>query len=179
MRHEVSAEIAFCWGSHGHGAADVGRLVALRTLHQVKLDGFALIQRTIAIFLDRGKVHEYVFSSGPLDKAVAFRSVKPLDCSLLSHSELLFVVTTMTLSGAALGEPSLRQRVLSDWPFAACPWHKGMGSRVLRPALTALAAQSSGALFPAVLQTAWHETHPTQIQPTMTGEHLSSLLSTG
>lgn len=74
-------------------AADVGRLIPLGTRDQVEFDRFAFIERSIAIFLDRGKVHEYIFSSGPLDKAVPFRSVKPLHCSLLSHSNSFRLVT--------------------------------------------------------------------------------------
>lgn len=44
-------------------ADDVRRLEAFRPLEQVKLDCLTLIQSAVAILLDRGEVHEYIFPS--------------------------------------------------------------------------------------------------------------------
>ena len=66
-------------------ADDVGCLEAFRSLQQIKLHGLTFIQSTIAVFLNGGKVNEHVFSGGPLDEAVSFSPVEPLDCTLLSH----------------------------------------------------------------------------------------------
>ena len=44
-------------------ADDVRRLKAFRALEQVKLDCLALVQSAIAVLLDRGEVHEYIFPS--------------------------------------------------------------------------------------------------------------------
>jgi len=58
-------------------------------LKQIELDGFALIQRAVAVLLDGGEMNEDIFPCGPLDKTVSFSPVEPLYCSLLSHNELL------------------------------------------------------------------------------------------
>jgi len=69
----------------GLSAADVCCLEAFRSLEQVELNRFALVQCAIAIFLDGGEMNENVFTRGPLDEAVSFGPVKPLYCTLLSH----------------------------------------------------------------------------------------------
>lgn len=79
----------------------VGRLEALGALQQVKLHRFALVERAIAVFLNSGKMHKYVFSGGALDKAISFRPVKPLDCPLLSHKNSFRLVK---YSSAAFAE---------------------------------------------------------------------------
>ena len=63
----------------------VSCLEAFRPLQQVKLNGLALVECSIAIFLYRGEVDENIFASGPLNESVAFRPVEPLYCTLLSH----------------------------------------------------------------------------------------------
>jgi len=44
-------------------ADDVCRLKAFGALEQVKLDCLTLIQSAVAVLLDRGEVHEYIFPS--------------------------------------------------------------------------------------------------------------------
>src|SRR4029077_6334427 len=80
------------WQRFGSGlkASDVRRLKALRAFEQIELYSFTFVQCAISVFLDRGKMDEDVLASGALDKSVALRSVKPLDSSLLSHSETPF-----------------------------------------------------------------------------------------
>jgi hypothetical protein len=58
---------------------------AFGTLHELVFDGFALIESPVTIFLNRGKVDKDVLSGRALNEAIAFGSVKPLDCSLLFH----------------------------------------------------------------------------------------------
>jgi hypothetical protein len=71
------------------GADDVARLEPLGALQQIELHGFALVQRTITILLNRGEMNENILPSGPLNKSVSFGPVEPLYCTLLSHNELL------------------------------------------------------------------------------------------
>ena len=76
-----------------------GKTVTLRALHcppespwaleQVELDCFAFIQRTIAVLLNGGEVHEHVLTRGALDESVSLRPVEPLHSPLLSHKKLL------------------------------------------------------------------------------------------
>jgi len=58
---------------------------ALGPLHEFIFHCFSLIQSPVAIFLDSGKVDEYVFPSRALNEAIAFGSVKPLHSSLFFH----------------------------------------------------------------------------------------------
>src|SRR5689334_3760557 len=58
---------------------------ALGTFQKLILHRFALVKGPVAIFLDSGKMHKDVFSGRPLNEAIAFGSVEPLDCSLLFH----------------------------------------------------------------------------------------------
>ena len=103
------------------GADDVTRLEALGALQQIELDGFALIQRAVAVLLDGGEMNEDIFPCGPLDKTVSFSPVKPLYCSLLSHNELLSPLPRLEFP--MLGEA---RALLS--PLKAC----GRTGRVLR-----------------------------------------------
>jgi hypothetical protein len=51
-------------GAIQQGALDadyVRSLVTLGAFQQVELDGFALVQSAIAVLLDGGKMHEYIF----------------------------------------------------------------------------------------------------------------------
>jgi hypothetical protein len=71
------------------GADYVSRLEPLGALQQIKLHGFALIQRAVTILLDGGEMNEDIFPCGPLDETISFSPVKPLHSTLLSHNELL------------------------------------------------------------------------------------------
>src|SRR5579863_6650518 len=76
-------------GTRRLAAADVRCLEALRPFQQVELDGLALVESAIAVFLDGGEVDENIFTRGPLDETVSFCPVEPLYCTLLSHKVLL------------------------------------------------------------------------------------------
>ena len=58
---------------------------AFGTFLKLILHCLAFVKGPVAIFLDSGKVHKDVFAGRPLNEAIAFGSVKPLDCSLLFH----------------------------------------------------------------------------------------------
>jgi hypothetical protein len=69
---------------------DVGGLEAFRSLGEVELDGFALVQTAITVLLDRRKMYEHILARGTLDESVTFGSVKPLDCPFFSHNPTPF-----------------------------------------------------------------------------------------
>jgi len=64
---------------------DVCRLKAFGALEQIELHGLTFIQGAVAVLLDRGEVHEHIFSRGALDEPISLRPVEPLHCSFLSH----------------------------------------------------------------------------------------------
>ena len=66
-------------------ADDVGRLKAFGAFQQIKLNGLALVQGAVAVFLDRGKVYEHIFPRRALDESISLRPVEPLHCTFLSH----------------------------------------------------------------------------------------------
>jgi len=61
---------------------NVRGLQALGATDNFELDRLAVVQGLVAIRLDRGEVHEYIFSGLALDETKALAGVKPLDCSL-------------------------------------------------------------------------------------------------
>ena len=61
---------------------NVSGLQALRAADDFKLDRLAVVQRLVAIRLDRGKMDENVLSALTLDEAKALAGIEPLDCSL-------------------------------------------------------------------------------------------------
>ncbi len=61
---------------------NVRGLQALGAADDFELDRLAVVQRLVAIRLDRGEMYEYIFPGLALDEAKAFAGVKPLDCSL-------------------------------------------------------------------------------------------------
>ena len=70
---------------------DVRRLQALGAADDFEFDRLAVIQRLVAIRLDRGKMYEYIFPGLTLDEAKAFAGVEPLYCSLFfAHFVVLF-----------------------------------------------------------------------------------------
>src|SRR5215470_19930160 len=70
---------------------NVRGLQALGAADDFELDRLAVVQRLVAIRLDRGEVDENVLSGLALDEAKALAGVKPLDCSLFfAHCFLLF-----------------------------------------------------------------------------------------
>jgi hypothetical protein len=85
----VTARVGKIEESEALSADDVSRLEPLRSLQQVELYGFALVQRAVTVLLDRGEMNEDILPCGPLDKPVSLSPVEPLDCALLSHKKLL------------------------------------------------------------------------------------------
>src|SRR5678815_2624113 len=63
---------------------------SLRSLQQIKLHGLSFVEGAVSVLLDRGKMNKYVFTRGALDKSISLCPVKPLYCSLLSHSTAPF-----------------------------------------------------------------------------------------
>src|SRR4051794_38802622 len=75
------------------GNANVLSLGTLGALGEVELDLLVLVQRLVAVCLDRGEVNEHVLAAAVLsDEAEALFSVEPLD-STLSHD--LFPLLTL------------------------------------------------------------------------------------
>ena len=54
-----------------------------------ELDRIAFVQRLVSVLLDRGEVHEYILTSGTLDKPVSLRSVEPLDHAIFLQENSL------------------------------------------------------------------------------------------
>ena len=70
---------------------NVRGLQALGAADDFEFDRLAVIQRLVAIRLDRGKMYEYIFPGLALDEAKAFAGVEPLYCSLFfAHFVILF-----------------------------------------------------------------------------------------
>jgi len=62
---------------------DVLGLQSFRALLYFEFDLLSFIQRFISVGLNGGKMDEHVLSRLALDKSIAFRSVEPLDRTLL------------------------------------------------------------------------------------------------
>ena len=63
----------------------VGSLQALGATHDLELNGLALIERAIAVGLNRREMDENVLAALALDESKALAGVKPLHCSLFFH----------------------------------------------------------------------------------------------
>jgi len=72
------------------GADDVAGLEAFGAFEQIELHGLTLVERAVAVLLDRGEVYKNVLTRGALDETISFRPVEPLHCSLLSHRKTPF-----------------------------------------------------------------------------------------
>jgi hypothetical protein len=55
----------------------------------IKLDAIAFVERFEAGCLNRGMVHKHIISRGAANETITLFVVKPLNCSLFSHSCLL------------------------------------------------------------------------------------------
>jgi hypothetical protein len=64
---------------------NVGSLQALGAADNLEFNGLTLIERAIAVRLNRGEMDENVLARLALDKTKALTSVKPLHCSLFFH----------------------------------------------------------------------------------------------
>jgi len=67
-------------------ALNVCGLEAFRSLGEVELHCLALIQASVSVLLDSREMNEHILARGTLDESVTFGSVKPLDCTFLSHN---------------------------------------------------------------------------------------------
>src|SRR5215475_1148696 len=65
--------------------SDVRSLQALGTLGDLELNGLTLVQRLVAVGLDRGEVHEDIFPGLALNEAISLAGIEPLNCSLFFH----------------------------------------------------------------------------------------------
>ncbi len=86
----------------GLDPADVGRLVSFRALQEIEFDSFAFIQRAVAILLNGGIVHEYVFAGGTLNEAVSLSAIEPLYRTSFSHNRLLSPLRKWNISSGPL-----------------------------------------------------------------------------
>jgi len=68
----------------GLDCGDVLGLETLGTLADFKFDQLPFVQGLVAVHLDRGEVHENIFTRLALNESVPFGSVKPLDDTLFS-----------------------------------------------------------------------------------------------
>src|SRR6185369_17008463 len=66
--------------------AHVSRAQAFGPLRAFKLNGLALVEGFVAVFLNGGKVDEDIFAARPLNEPVTFGSIEPLHYTLLLHS---------------------------------------------------------------------------------------------
>src|ERR1700688_4390232 len=99
------------WGTGGFRnvsqlcADDICRLEALGALQQIKLHGLTLVERAVAVLLNSGEVHEYIFSRGALDESISLRPVKPLHCTFLSHGKTPFTIAKNILRHSRSSPP--------------------------------------------------------------------------
>src|SRR3990172_3270769 len=61
---------------------DVGRLGSLGTLFNIEFDLLSLLKVTETVALNGGEMDENVLSAFTLDKAEAFVTIEPLDCTI-------------------------------------------------------------------------------------------------
>jgi hypothetical protein len=64
---------------------NVGSLQALGAADNLEFNGLSLIERAIAVRLNRGEMDEYVLTRLALNKTKSLAGVKPLHCSLFFH----------------------------------------------------------------------------------------------
>jgi len=119
-------------------ADNIGGLEAFGAFQQIKFHGLALIERTVAILLNGGKMNEDILPGWTLNKTVTLRPVKPLHCAFFSHKETPFAsakidsgVSPETLRCKRSGWGH-RSRTEWSFQFAGCTWATTKGSRVLR-----------------------------------------------
>jgi len=74
----------------GLGANDVTRLKAFGAFEQIELNGLTLVERAVAVLLNRGEKNEGVFPRGALDETVSLRPVEPLYCSRMRAADATF-----------------------------------------------------------------------------------------
>jgi hypothetical protein len=104
-----------CLNLRGLQRLNVRGLQALGAADDFEFDRLAVVQGLVAISLDRGKMHEYIFPGLALDETKALAGVKPLHCSLFfAHFVVLF--SFKKLSGAPLTET---QEDLPRWRQSA------------------------------------------------------------
>src|SRR2546422_7233179 len=75
-------------------------LPALRSFGDFELYTLAFLQAAEAACLDGREVYENIFATLPADKAVPFRVVKPLYCSLFCHVVTCILFKLFTLEGS-------------------------------------------------------------------------------
>ena len=89
-----TAEVPFHRSTGGlHRVSKLGfgyvfSLKTLGTLPDLELDQLSLVQRLIAIHLDRGEVNENIFSRLPLDETITLRCIEPLHHALFSSQRI-------------------------------------------------------------------------------------------
>jgi hypothetical protein len=66
-------------------AHHVGRAKAFGALLALELDGLALVQSFITLFLNRGKVDKDILSARPLNETVSLCPIEPFHNALFLH----------------------------------------------------------------------------------------------
>jgi hypothetical protein len=64
-----------------------------------EVDRIALIQHFESLFLDGGKMDEYIFARGPLDESITLGTVKPLHYTAFGHKKILSIGTLPRCTG--------------------------------------------------------------------------------
>jgi hypothetical protein len=67
-------------------AGYVGGVESFGALLALEFDGFAFIERLVAVHLDGGKMDEDIFTAGTLNESVALGSIEPFHDTLLFHT---------------------------------------------------------------------------------------------
>jgi len=69
----------------GLESLNVGSLQTLGAADHLKLNGLTLVERAIAVRLNRGEMDENVLASLALDETIALAGIEPLHCTLFFH----------------------------------------------------------------------------------------------
>jgi len=95
---------------------DVRGLEALRSLGYFEFNSLAIVQRLIAISLNRGEMDENVLAALALDEAEALAGIEPLHCSLFfTHCVTLFCQPNLRLSITKLSYLVPREPLLGEF----------------------------------------------------------------
>jgi hypothetical protein len=87
-RHDDERQSAQKWLER----LNVGSLQALGTTHNLEFNGLTLVERAIAVRLNRGEMDENVLAALALDESKALAGVKPLHCTLFFHKNIPFQI---------------------------------------------------------------------------------------
>ena len=90
---------------------DVGCLQALRAAGNLEFNSLTLIQRLVAVCLNRREVDENIFARLPLNEPISLAGIEPLHSSLFSHFFVLHFLQKLFALLVRL-QPQRRQDLL-------------------------------------------------------------------